>query len=356
MFFVGGCTWIYGRVTRLEMGSGSAAVSAPTSFSVSSKIVPNRFLTTYVGAVATPTFVVSPVTAGQRVKVYSDSSCSSLIATSGVATSTSVSITLPTISSYGLNTYYFRAEDPSSGALSSCSGSGLSYAYARYFLVNDFVDTNRTDSTPGDGICLNVGGVCSFQAAFDEINALSEKYFFLDVASGTHTMSGDIGLTATDKVVAMYGLGTMPVVDGVSTTRYFGAAAPSTDWSEFHVTNMRFTRLRASATIAALFSSARVYLHQSQVDANADNGQHIFGRNGVLGMGGLYLDESTLQNNTGTGSLVYTFNSFRSYGSTISGNTRLLNLRGDADRFHVDRSFWKRKQLHSGNRRFAPDI
>ena len=326
----------------MEIGASSAVVPAPTLFSVSSKVVPNRYLTTFVGPIATPTFSVSSVAVGQKVKVYSDSACTTLVTTSDAASSTSVSVTLPTIASYGLVTYYFKAEDPTTGTTSSCSTSGLGYAYARYFLVNDFVDTNRTDSTPGDGTCLNVGGFCSFRAAFDEINAFTtEQYFFLDVASGTHPLSASLNFSPFNKVVAMYGVGTMPVIDGVNTTRHFSSAAVGGAWTQFHVTNLRFTRLRASmGTSAALFSASIVYLHRSEVDSSSSNSDHLFGRTGSLGMGGLYIDQSVIQNNSGAGDLVYTGGPFKAYGSTFSSNAQPIQLRGSNQDYLVENSLF----------------
>ncbi len=297
--FCTGCTWIYGNITRQEMGS-TTAPSTPTLFSVQTKSAENRFYSVVLGPIASPTFNVSPVSVGHVVRMYSDSACTTLLASSSAASGTSVNIDAPTISSYGLQTYYFKSYDPSSGLSSGCSSSGLSYAYARSFTVNDLVDTNRADTSAGDGVCLNASGFCSLFAAHQEAAAWpSETYFFLELVAGTHPLTASLTIGGMFKVFALYGSGTQPVIDGQT----YGRTLGNVNLTTFVAKNIRFTRLGTTPGQSALFTGCSVYFKNVQLDDNRNNNNSIalIGYGGVLQSQSFGVESSTISGNLAAG-------------------------------------------------------
>jgi hypothetical protein len=97
-------------------GGGGSTVSAPSSLSAEFAV---DFTTT-------PTVTVSGVTSGDTVTLYSDSACSTQVA-SGTASATTIALTTSTLTG---SSFTFYAKTTSGGTASSCSTASAAYSIA----------------------------------------------------------------------------------------------------------------------------------------------------------------------------------------------------------------------------------
>ncbi|HHJ15442.1 MAG TPA: CSLREA domain-containing protein, partial [Gammaproteobacteria bacterium] len=98
---------------------------------------------------------------------------------------------------------------------------GTTSSMAATFAVNSAADTS--DSTPGDGICADAGGVCSLRAAIEEANALAGPDT-VSVPSGNYLLTQG-SLVIKDAVTVTGAYTGLTVLDGNANGRVFSISS-----------------------------------------------------------------------------------------------------------------------------------
>lgn len=138
--------------------STCSSVSAAYVLDSTPPAVPTSLTLSYPASspsnVSTPQIQISPVTDGDTVHLFSDSSCTILVA-SGIAASSSVILTASTLSSSGSYNFYAQAVDPI-GNISACSTASFSYQFDNLAPSVSSVTSSNADKTYGPGAEIQI--------------------------------------------------------------------------------------------------------------------------------------------------------------------------------------------------------
>lgn len=187
--------------------------------------------------------------------------------------------------------------------------------HAASFTVDDLGD--GVDVTPGDGVCMTAGGVCTLRAAIQEANAFPGNDIIL-LPPGTITLSitpdtdvdnaasGDLDITATGGAVTIIGTGVgNTVIDGGGQDRIFHVRGATVDIRDVTLQNGTSDSDSEAANAnqngfgGAIFNAnGTLTIRSSQLRSNSatDDGGAIYNEFGTVN-----LIENTLIGGSGAG-------------------------------------------------------
>ena len=305
-----GCHWLSGSITSITHNSSSSALT-PSSLTLQS---PGYDFDNS----AEIQILVSETRSGDRVALYSDSSCTTKVSEQ-TSSGSSVVFTV-NLTSYGSYSYWAKSIQ-SSGATSSCSSVSVTYTYAKKYTLDPTETQTLADQTL-DGVCATVNSKCSFQAAVTEMNSETNTPILLSAPAGTYTVSSSIPSLVHPNFVFRGASASTTIIDGGGSSPIISTLTGTTraEFSHFTLQNTS-----GGIGVNSLVTLANILKISNCTIANNTN---TSSGSVIRATTSLTVDTCTLHTNSlNTGYLVHSLVSLMVRNSTFYSNSGISEIR-----------------------------